>query len=562
MLRYLKIKNLAIIEDLEVELEKGFNIFTGETGAGKSIIIDGIRLIFGERADPDMVRTGEKKAEITAIIEIEDESLKNELPSFPWENHEIILRREIPVSGKGRIYFNGSPVPLSVLKSLGEKLFDIFGQNDHIFLLNTEYHLDYLDSFGNLMPLRDELGRIWNKLQELKREKEKIERRERERAQRLDFLEYQIKEIEGANLKIGEDEELEKERLKLLNAEKLFSETESALEICYSGESSIGSQLRILEKKLTELSRFEPQFLSYLRNIEEFSLTTDELGRVLSEFRDEIEVNPSKLEKVEERIHIIEKLKKKWGSTIKDILESLESAKEEKKSLLTSEERLEALKNEIEEKEEQYKKNAEELSRKREEAGKLLQKEIERELSYLGMEKAKFFVKIERLNPERLSAKGIDSTEFYISPNPGEEPKPMRKIASGGELSRIMLAIKSVGKEKGEEKILIFDEIDSGIGGTVAEAVGERLKNLAKKHQVICITHLPQIASYAENHYKIYKIVEGGRTFTKLEELEWESRIREIARMMVGANITETSLKNAEELLKRRLSKLKNSKVS
>lgn len=562
MLKYLKIKNLAIIEDLEVELKKGFNIFTGETGAGKSIIMDGIRLIFGERADPDMVRTGEKKAEITAIVEVEDESLKNEFPSFPWENDEIILRREIPVSGKGRIYFNGSPVPLSVLKTLGERLFDIFGQNDHIFLLNTEYHLDYLDPFGNLMPLRDQLGRIWNKLQELKREKEEIEKRERERAQRLDFLDYQIKEIESANLRIGEDDELEKERFKLINAEKLFFEAESALEICYSGEGSIVSQLRILEKKLTELSKFEQQFLTYLRNIQELSLTTDELGRILSDFKDGIEINPSKLEKIEERIHIIEKLKKKWGSTIEDILESLESARKERESLLTSEERLEALKKEIEEKEKEYRENAEELSRKREEAGKLLQEEIEREFSYLGMEKAKFFVKIQRLNPERWGSKGIDSCEFYISPNPGEEPKPMRKIASGGELSRTMLAVKSVGKEKGEKKILIFDEIDSGIGGAVAEAVGERLKNLAKKHQVICITHLPQIASYAENHYKIYKIVEGGRTFTKLEELEEESRIREIARMMVGANITETSLKNAEELLKRRLGKLKNSEVS
>ncbi len=555
MLKYLKIKNLAIIEDLEVELERGFNIFTGETGAGKSIIMDGIRLIFGERADPDMVRTGEKRAEITAVIEIEDEKLKEEFPSFPWENNEIILRREIQVSGKGRIYFNGSPVPLSVLKSLGEKLFDIFGQNDHIFLLDTEYQLDYLDSFGNLIPLRDEVGKVWNKLQELKKEKEEIERKERERAQRLDFLEYQIKEIERANLKIGEDEELERERIKLLNAEKIFSEAESALEICYSGEKSISSLLKILSKRLGELSRFEPQFLSYLKSIDEFSLTTDELGRTLSEFRDGIEVNPSKLEKIEERIHAIEKLKKKWGPTIKDILDSLESAKKERESLLSSEERMENLNREIENLEKEYERLGEELSKKREEKGKILQKEIERELSFLGMEKSRFFVKIERLSYERRGEKGIDSCEFYISPNPGEEPRPMRKIASGGELSRIMLAIKSVGREKEKPKILIFDEIDSGIGGAVAECVGERLKKLALKHQVICITHLPQIASFAENHYKIYKVVEKGRTFTKLEELEWESRVKEIARMMVGANITETSLKNAEEILKRKLEK-------
>jgi DNA repair protein RecN (Recombination protein N) len=555
MLKYLKIKNLAIIEDLEVELEKGFNIFTGETGAGKSIIMDGIRLIFGERADPDMVRTGENKAEITAVIEIEDESLKNEFPSFPWENNEIILRREIPVSGKGRIYFNGSPVPLSVLKSLGEKIFDIFGQNDHIFLLDTEYQLDYLDSFGNLLPLRDEVGKVWHKLQELKREKEEIEKKERERAQRLDFLDYQIKEIERANLKIGEDEELERERFKLINAEKLFSETESALEICYSGEHSISSLLKILSKKLGELSKFEPNFSNYLKSIDEFSLIADELGRALSEFRDGIEVNPSKLEKIEERIHTIEKLKKKWGPSIKDILYSLELAKKERENLLSSEERLEALTKEIENLEGEYQRLSEELSKKREEKGKILQKEIEKELSFLGMEKSRFFVKIERVSPERRGGKGIDLCEFYISPNPGEEPKPLRKIASGGELSRIMLAIKSVGREKDRPKILIFDEIDSGIGGAVAESVGERLKRLALKHQVICITHLPQIASFAENHYKIYKVVEKGRTFTKLEELEWESRVREIARMMVGGNITETSLKNAEEILRRKLGK-------
>lgn len=553
MLKYLKIKNLAIIEDLEVELEKGFNIFTGETGAGKSIIMDGIRLIFGERADPDMVRTGEKKAEISAVIEIEDESLKKEFPSFPWENNEIILRREIPVSGKGRIYFNGSPVPLSVLKSLGERLFDIFGQNDHIFLLNTDYHLDYLDSFGNLIPFRDEVEKIWNKLQTLKKEKEEIEKRERERAQRLDFIEYQIKEIEGANLKIGEDEELERERFKLINAEKLFSEAESALEICYSGERSVSSLLKTLSKKIEELSKFEPDFLSHIKSIEEFSLTADELGRALSEFRDGIEVNPLKLEKIEERIHTIEKLKKKWGPSIKDILESLESAKREKEILLSSEEKLESLKNEIENLEKEYDRLAEELSRRREEKKKILEKEIEKELSFLGMEKSRFIVKLERVSSEKKGAKGIDFCEFYISPNPGEEPRPMAKIASGGELSRIMLAIKSVGREKEKPKLLIFDEIDSGIGGAVAEAVGERLKKIAAKHQVICITHLPQIASFAENHYKIYKVVEKGRTFTKLEELEWESRVNEIARMMVGVNITETSLKNAEEILKRKL---------
>ncbi len=555
MLRYLKIKNLAIIEDLEIEFEKGFNIFTGETGAGKSIIMDGIRLIFGERADPDMVRTGEKKAEIVAVIEIEDESVKNEFPSFPWENNEVILRREIPVSGKGRIYFNGIPVPLSVLKSLGEKLFDIFGQNDHIFLLDTSYQLDYLDSFGNLIPLKEEVERAWRKLQALKNEKEDMEKRGRERTQRLDFLDYQIKEIENANLKIGEDEELEKERSKLLNAEKLFSETESALEICYSGENSMNSLLKTLKKKLAELSNFESKFSGYLRSIEELSLTTEELGRLLSEFKDEIEVNPQKLEKIEERINTIEKLKKKWGATIQDILDSMESAKRERESILTSEERFETLRKEIEELEKEYMRLAEELSIKRSEEGKVVEKEIEKELAQLGMEKARFFVKIERVSQERMGPEGIDSCEFYISPNPGEEPRPMRKIASGGELSRIMLAIKSVGKEKESSKILIFDEIDSGIGGMVAESVGERLKKLAKKHQVICITHLPQIASFAENHYKIYKVIEKGRTFTKLEELGWETRVREIARMMVGGNITEISIKNAEEILKRKLEK-------
>ncbi|MGQ9618629.1 MAG: DNA repair protein RecN [Candidatus Aminicenantia bacterium] len=555
MLRYLKIKNLAIIEDLEFELERGFNIFTGETGAGKSIIMDGIRLIFGERADPDMVRTGEHKAEITAVIEIEDESIKKEFSSFPWENNEIILRREISVSGKGRIYFNGSPVPLSVLKSLGQRLFDIFGQNDHIFLLDINYQLDYLDSFANLIPLRDKLGKIWEKLQSLKNEREEIENKERERAQRLDFLDYQIKEIEGANLKIGEDEELEKERIKLINAEKLFTESESALEICYAGEKSISFLIKILSKKLNEFSKFEPDFSHYLKTLEEFSLTTDELGRALSGFKDGIEVNPLKLEKIEERIHTIEKLKKKWGPRIEDVLQSLESAKKEKEDLLSSEERLDGLNREIEKLEEEYNRLAQEISLKRLEKGKLLEKEIEKELSSLGMGKAKFSVKIEKLPPERRGPKGFDTCEFYISPNPGEEPKPMRKIASGGELSRIMLAIKSVGKEREGCKILIFDEIDSGIGGAIAEAVGERLKKLSKRHQVICITHLPQIASFAENHYKIYKVVEKGRTFTKMEELEWSKRVEEIARMIVGSNITETSLKNAEEILKRKLDK-------
>ncbi|MEW6457310.1 MAG: DNA repair protein RecN [Acidobacteriota bacterium] len=555
MLKFLRIKNLAIIEDLELELGSGLNILTGETGAGKSIIIDGIKLILGERAESDLIRTGEKKALIEAIIDIDkNQYIKAEFPELPWEEeNEIILRREIHSAGKGRITFNGSPIPLSILKKFGEEILDIYGQNDHIFLLDLNFHLQFLDLYGKNLNLKNEVSNLWHELKRLEKEMELIEKTERERIQRLDFLEYQIKEIESANLKLDEDKELGRERNILANAEKIYQISQEAVELSYSSETSIISQLKSLKKKIGELTHYEERFLEEIKNLEEISTKLDEFSRFLINFNEKVEVNPAKLEKIEERLHQIEKLKKKWGSTIEEILKSLKNAKIEKENLMKFEEKQDLLKREIDDKKDIYINKSSLLSEKRKEALKKLEEEVEKAISLLGMEKAKFIVNFitKDLSEIKSGENGLDEVEFFISPNVGEDPRPLRKIASGGELSRIMLALKSLGKEMEESKTLIFDEIDSGIGGKVAEIVGERLKKLANFNQVICVTHLPQIASFAENHFRIEKKIERGRTLTEVEKLGRKERIKEIARLMVGSNITELSLKNAEEMIRK-----------
>jgi len=449
-------------------------------------------------------------------------------------------------------------VPAKKLKELSSALVDIYGQNDHIFLLHLENHLNYLDSYIDVSSLKEEVAATVQELRTLVREKRELEAQERERELRLDFLSFQIKEIEKAQLKKGEEEELQQERNVLKNAENITSLVEKAFDLSYAQEDSVFSLLAKLQHIVQELGPFDPAFCAANETFQRFAIAIREFSDFLVQFKEKQTAAPEKLEILEERLNLIEKLKRKYGANIPEILLHLEKARQECQLLSSSQERLGGLEGQIEKKFIDYQMKAEKLSRLRRQGSLELEKQVEKEIALLGMNKAKFKIKIETIIPARedldkVKENGTEDVEFLISPNPGEELRPLRKIASGGELSRIMLALKTIGKERERLKTLIFDEIDSGIGGKTAEFIAQRLKELSKRHQVLCITHLPQIASFATHHYKIDKKVEKKRTFTTVKKLEFEERVTEIARLLSGTQITETALKNAREMLEHNL---------
>jgi DNA repair protein RecN (Recombination protein N) len=553
MIHSLRIKNLATIEDLELNFKEGFSILTGETGAGKSIIIDGIKLILGEKASPELIRTGMREATIEAIFHIPLEKQTSEELAF-LEDGEFFLQRQIPQEGSGRAYVNGVLVPIKKLKEISPALVDIYGQNDHIFLLQLENHLHYLDQYLDLTHEREEISRQAQKLRNFVRQRNDLETRKRERERRLDFLSFQIKEIENAQLRPSEWEELSAERNILKNAEKIATLVEKALDFSHLQENSVSAALAKLQEIVRELSRYDQVFQAFNESLNQSTIAVRELSDSLIKFKEKQNLGPERLEELEERLSVIEKLRRKYGESIEDILLYLAKIKQEHSDLLQSEEMLADLEAEIRLTFAEYKASAEKLSRLRKEGAKKLETQVEKEIAHLGMKRARFQVKISTdsaasLEIEKVRDSGLDDVEFLISPNPGEELRPLRKIASGGELSRIMLALKTIGKEKGGLKTLIFDEIDSGIGGKTAECIAEKLLELSKRHQVICITHLPQIASFAPHHYRIEKKMEKERTYTTVKELAFEERVTEISRLLSGSRITPTSLQNAKEML-------------
>jgi len=551
MIKSLRIQNLATIEDIELNFKEGFSILTGETGVGKSIIIDGIKLLLGEKGSADLIRTGKKEASVEAIfhfprIDYEDKNL------FPGK--EIFIQRIISKEGTGKGYLNGILAPIKKLKKLSPHLVDIYGQNDHDFLLHVENHLNYLDSYAQALAIRKEVAQAAHELKKLFKVKQELEEKERDREQRLDFLDFQIKEIEKAELKPREEEDLHYERNILKNAEKVSSLVEKALALSYAEETSISSQLSQLQNVVSQLSDYDKTFKETNEAINQFSIVFKEFSDFLIKFKEKQIISPEKLESIEERLSQVEKLKRKYGTSIPEILSYLEKAKGEYQELSSSQEKLEDLAVQTEAVFNEYKKHAEKLARLRKQRARDLEKNILEEIALLGMKKAKFKIKFDTIplrseEKEKISEKGTEEVEFLISPNPGEELRPLRKIASGGELSRIMLALRSIGKEGDQLKTLIFDEIDAGIGGTTAEFVAKKLRQLSKQHQVICITHLPQIASFPPHHFKIDKQVSQERTFTTVKKLGFEDRVTEIARLISGIHITETSLKNAREML-------------
>jgi len=566
MLKELNIKNFAIIDQLRVEFGPGLNVFTGETGAGKSIVVDALNLALGERASTDLVRTGAPEAVVEAAFELNSHGpaavrriLEEQgIEAAPGE--DIIVRRVISAAGKSKVYVNGSLTNLNTLAGIGALLADIHGQHEHQSLLSIDRQMDMLDSFGGLMGKREAFSGLYRRLHELRRQLGELEAGEREKAQREDLLRFQVNEIEASRLKEGEDEELAREQQVLANAEKLAGLAAAADQALYSAEGSALADMKRAIANVRDIAAIDGSLAPVLELLESGRAQIEESAREIASYADGVEFDPRRLEEIGDRLDLIQKLKKKYGGAIPEIIVFGAKAAAELEKIERSGEESERLRREIAAMRTEITAKAKELTKQRGSAARELEKKVEAELGHLGMKKTAFVVKIvqepgdDTADGLRAGPRGADTVEFLISPNPGEEPRPLAKIASGGELSRIMLALKTILIEGDPIPTLVFDEVDAGIGGAVAEEVGRKLKRIAGRRQVFCITHLPQIACMASSHYGVAKAVRKDRTSTEVRLLERAERVDEIARMLGGKTITEATIKHAEEMIERNAS--------
>lgn len=563
MLQLLRIRNFAVIRELEVELTPGLNVFTGETGAGKSLLFAALELALGGRATSDLIRTGEHEASVEAIFTPPRgdrwQALLKSM-GLPVEEDGLFIRRLISAEGRGRVYINGALSTLGALTELGDTLVDIHGQHQHQSLLRPARHLLLLDAFGGLEGLRREVEEALSRLRKAEEELLNLEQRERERRERGELLRFQIGELERAGLRPGEDEDLRRELALERNAERLKVLSGNAFHKLYAGEGSAIDTLGEALKAMEELAELDERLKGLLEEGRSSSAELKEIALALRDYSESREADPRRIEELEARLEELSRLKRKYGNTIEECLRFLESARRELQELKGGEERALELKGQIQELKGRASRLCLKLSEERSQRAEALEGKVVRELKELGMQGVRFKVHLSRepdpegfitCRGERVKAfsHGIERGEFLISPNPGEELRPLARIASGGELSRIMLALKGILVEQDEIPTLVFDEVDVGIGGRVAEVVGRRLRAIAASHQVICITHLPQIASLASSHYLIRKRTLRGRTETAIERLELEGRVEELARMAAGREVTETARRHARELL-------------
>ena len=549
MLSLLHIENIAVIESADISFDRGFNVLTGETGAGKSIVIDAISAVLGERAYRDMIRTGAAKASVRAVF--------MDVPEYPWfsENGveydpETVIQREIYLDGKNICRVNGSLVSVSILRKLGIQLINIHGQHDSASLFDEENHLAFLDAFADNRSLRESYSQAYQKVTELRREIDSLTMDESEKLRRMETLKYQIGEIEKAQLEPGEDEALEQRRKLLQNAEKLSSGLEEATQCLYGGEDTDGAAglLAQAEHALARLGRFSDSFQSIHDRVADLMYQVQDAAEEVRDTRDSLNYSADELEQIESRLDVIHKLRRKYGVTCEDILAYLEKAKRELDEIEFADDHLERLKGKLKKAEKTAWDQALALRKNRQEKAELLSQRILAELSQLDMPRVQFFCRFQELE---LTPNGADGVAFYMSANAGEALKPMSKVASGGELARIMLAMKNVLAEKDQVNTLIFDEVDTGVSGRAAQKVAEKLRSVASHKQVLCVTHLPQLAALADTHLLIAKSERDGRTYTSVTPLDLEGRKRELARIIGGANITQTTLKSAEEMLRR-----------
>ena len=547
MLNLLHIENIAVIEHADITFDKGFNILTGETGAGKSIVIDAISAVLGERAYRDMIRTGETKASVRAVF--------TEVPELSWfsENgveydSEVMIHREVYLDGKNVCRVNGIPVTVSILRKLGIQLINIHGQHDSASLFDEDNHLDFLDAFADNETLRTDYSEKFAAVSQLRREIDRMTMDESEKLRRMETLRYQIEEIEKAGLKAGEDEELESRRKILQNAEKLSDGMYAAAVSLYGGDDTDGAASLLVqaERELARLSRYTDAFEQLHERIADLMYQVQDVAEEVRDAKDSLSYSGDELEQIESRLDVIHRLRRKYGATCRDILEYLENAKRELDEIEFADDHLERLKVKCVKVEKIALEAAAELHKNREIAATRMSQQILSELAQLDMPRVQFSCKFTEIP---MGSNGVDAVAFYMSANVGEALKPLSKVASGGELARIMLAMKNVLAERDHVSTLIFDEVDTGVSGRAAQKVAQKLKAVARHKQVLCVTHLPQLAALADTHLLIVKGEREGRTYTTVTPLDIEGRKLELARIIGGANITETTLKSAEEML-------------
>jgi DNA repair protein RecN (Recombination protein N) len=537
MLRLLRIRNLAVIEAVEVELEPGFNVLTGETGAGKSILVEAVGLLLGARASADLVRTGEAQATIEALFE-------------DAEQGEIIIRREVTSQGRSRSFINGSLATAASLRELADRLVELHGQHEHQTLLDPESHLPLVDEAGGLTAHLEAVASSWAAMRRLQEQRDRARMDEREKAARLDLIAFQLGEIEKASLRSGEDEELAASRQILVNAERIQRLCEESYSTLYDSDHAVLAGLSQVWKRVGELAEIEPKFADQLDSRDAIKSQLEDMAFVLRRYADEIDASPGRLQQVDDRLAVLERLKRKYGPTLQDVIATGAALAREREMLTRSEEVAEDLDRLVGDARRRYLEVAHDLSRRRRAAARQFSSQVEAHLAQLAMARTRFEVRFSEEAGESVwSERGIDQAEFFISPNVGEDVRPLARIVSGGELSRMMLALKTMGVADGAGKTLIFDEVDAGIGGEVAEVVGQRLGQLGNRFQVLCITHLPQIAARAAAHYHIEKTVRGRRTVTSVQQLDALGRIEEIGRMIGGRSVTDPVRASAREML-------------
>ncbi|MEZ5362764.1 MAG: DNA repair protein RecN [Bryobacterales bacterium] len=562
MLHELDIENYAVVAKLRVGFHGGLNLLTGETGSGKSILVDALSLLFGARADADSVRAGADKARISGVFEAPSSSgLRATLDEagFELEQGELILERHVLAGGKSRAYVNGRPATIALLRELAEHLGDIHGQHEQQNLFSGKHQMEMLDEFSGVADLLANAAEHYREWRACERELAELRGNEQERLRLLDLYRFQHKEISGAGLQPDEDATLEQERHRLRNVARLQESAAKASEALSEGASSAAAQLKIAVRAMEELARFEPELEPWPAQLESARAAVEDAGFELQRYLDGLEADPDRLDKVEERLANIEKLKRKYGKTLAEVLAYGGEVAKKVSELDNAEESAAKVEKRRAEAAKRYLGVAETLSAKRKAAAKKLQKGVEKELAALAMERARFEVVVEGGPGEPdWTAEGFDRVRFDFSANPGQPPRPLAQVASGGELSRVALSLKTcllaeagkTAKRDKAQRTLVFDEIDTGVGGRVAEAIGQRLHSLAAGSQVLCVTHLPQIAGFAHAHYTVAKVEKNGQTFATLTELGADQRVEELARMLSGAKVTPAALENAKQLLK------------
>jgi DNA repair protein RecN (Recombination protein N) len=569
MLIELRLENYAVIDTVAVEFGPGLNLLSGETGAGKSILIDALALLLGEKASTDVIRAGAERAVVAGVFEVEERAEKAvaqilDANGIDAESDSIILRREIATGGKGRVFVNNQPATVAVLRLLGPHLATIHAQNESILSFDGPARRGLLDSFAGNQT--DAVAEAFDKWKGIRARMEELEHDEQDRLRLLDLWTFQKKEIEDAKLQPDEDERLESEKRVLANAEKIHNSAMNAFDLLYEGNASTSSTLRAAQKQVEELARYEPKFQEALVALDSARISVEDVGTTLRDYAGGIQASPEHLAQVEDRLAALERWKRKYGPTLDEVIKFGVEVSRKLSEVENKDEILRQLRNELGKAKEDYLRGARALSKKRREAGRVLEKLVEAEISDLAM-KSTFRIQISASEEEgNWSAMGFDEVVYLISTNPGEPLRQLEHIASGGELSRVMLALKATVESgaraetrrvtslrkgsRSAQRTLVFDEIDTGIGGRAAEAVGKKLKSLSRASQVLCVTHLPQIATFADHHYLIEKQESGGRTHTRVRLISGDERTEEVARMISGAKLTETSRKHAEQMLK------------